>query len=117
MPAGKVGSGVGPGIEIPPGRLTAGGGGRFETGAGDAPREMGAGDVPPTGAGLIPEVRGEYAEDDDVLRAGKLARLTDGSETLMLGRPGTLAKLTGGSMPETRNKTRENEIIINEMMM
>ena len=46
IPAGRLGRGAGPGIEIPPGRLTEGGG-RFEIPVTPA----GAGDAPIAGAG------------------------------------------------------------------
>lgn len=101
IPAGRLGRGVGPGIEIPPGRLTDGGG-RLEIPviAGEAPSDKGAGEDPiDTGAGLPPA---NPAEGDvkDALRAGRLDKLTGGRETLTLGRPGTLARLTGGKTPE-----------------
>ena len=100
IPAGRLGRGVGPGIEIPPARLTEGGG-RFEIPVTPA----GAGDAPIAGAGYTPMAPTGDAVDD-VLRAGMLDRLIGGSVTL--GRPGTLDKLTGGNIPET-TKAKTNQ--------
>ena len=77
IPTGRVGSGVGPGIVIPPGSDT--GGGRVVTPSPDAAGAVPAADIAGvvTGAGVG----------------------IGGRDMLRFGRPGILARLTGGKTP------------------
>lgn len=80
IPSGRVGSGVGPGIEIPPGSDT--GGGRVVT---PSPAAAGAGAVP---------VSSDNADAVTGAGAG-----IGGRDMLRFGRPGILVRLTGGRTP------------------